>query len=51
MATKVGPALKLSDKDLEEAAQITEEDIERANERWQKSAPRKWANILVAENA
>ena len=46
---KLGPALKLTNDELDELAIITEEDVERTTERWILTVA-SWArNILLAE--
>lgn len=46
---KLGKPLNLTNDELDQLAEITEEDIQRANERWQKTV-RAWArNLLLAE--
>lgn len=45
----LGKPLQLTDKELEEAAVITEEDIEAARLLWIESAPEKFINLLDAE--
>ncbi len=46
---KLGPALNLTDKELDEAAEITEEDILKAQERWVKTVGGWAKNLLIAE--
>ena len=46
---KLGKALNLTNKQLDELAEITEEDIERVNELWQKTVSSVAKNLLVAE--
>lgn len=44
-----GKALHLTDEELTRLAEITDEDIARTNERWQKYANRWARNLLLAE--
>lgn len=44
-----GKPLDLTDAELDRLAEVTDEDIERTFEKWQKYAPRWARNILVAE--
>ena len=46
---KLGPPLNLTNDQLDELAEITEEDILRVNEKWQKTVPSVIRNLLVAE--
>lgn len=47
---KLGKPLNLTNAQLDELAEITDEDIERVNRRWQKVVPSAIKNLLVAEN-
>ena len=46
---KLGPPLNLTNDQLDELAEITEEDILRVNEKWQKTVSSVIRNLLVAE--
>jgi hypothetical protein len=46
---KLGKALRLTNEELDEAAEITTEDVERVNEEWQKKVHAIMRNALVAE--
>lgn len=45
----LGNPLSLTDKQLTDAAVITEKDIERAKEFWRENAPDKFVDLLDAE--
>ena len=45
----LGKPLSLTDKKLDAAAEITEEDIEEAKEFWRENAPEKFIDLLDAE--
>ena len=45
----LGKPLPLTEKELEEAAVITEEDIEEAKEFWRENAPEEFIDLLDAE--
>lgn len=45
----LGKPLPLTDKELTDAAVITEEDIEQAKKFWRENAPDKFWNLLDAE--
>ena len=45
---KLGPALVLTDEELEELAEIDDEDILRVNAKWRKWVDRWAANLLLA---
>lgn len=45
----LGKPLPLTDKELTDAATITEEDIEAARKFWRMFAPEKFADLLDAE--
>ena len=44
----LGKPLSLTDKQLDAAAVITEEDIEKAKEFWRENAPEKFIDLLDA---
>lgn len=44
-----GKPLDLTDEDLDALAEITEADILRAQQRWQRSADPQYKNLLLAE--
>lgn len=44
---KIGPSLKLTNKQLDELAEITEEDIKLVNKEWVKAVPAVYRNLLV----
>lgn len=46
-----GKALRSSDAELDAAAEITPEDIERAREFWRANAPAPFGDLLDAEEA
>lgn len=46
--TKMGKPLQLTSRELDELAKITDEDIERVQARWRKTAPRFARNLLLA---
>lgn len=46
---KLGKALNLTNDQLDEAAEITEEDVKRAQKAWAKSVNRWAKNLLLAE--
>ena len=46
---RLGKPLNLTNKQLDELAEITEEDILRVNKKWQKANPSITKNLLVAE--
>lgn len=46
---KLGQKLQLTEADLDELAEITEEDIERTNELWIQFADTWAKNLLLAE--
>lgn len=46
---KLGKALRLTNDELDELAEITTEDVERVNEEWQKTVHSIARNLLVAE--
>lgn len=45
----LGKPLPLTDKELTDAAVITEEDIENARKFWRENAPEKFIDLLDAE--
>lgn len=45
----LGPPLRLTDKQLDQAAKITDVDIERAKALWRAVAPRKFKTLLDAQ--
>ena len=45
----LGPPLKLTDKQLDEASRITEVDIETARVFWRANAPKKFKTLLDAQ--
>jgi len=45
----LGKPLSLTEKELTEAAVITDEDIEKATVFWRENAPEKFWNLLDAE--
>lgn len=45
----LGKSLSLTDKQLTDAAEITEEDIENAKKFWRENAPDKFVDLLDAE--
>ena len=48
---KLGKSLNLTNKQLDELAEITSEDIERVNDKWVKAVPSIIKNLLVAEKS
>lgn len=48
-AEDVGPALNLTDEQLDQLAEITEEDILETNRLWSASVPQWAVNLLLAE--
>ena len=47
--TPLGKPLELTDEELEQLAEVTEEDIEIAKKFWRKEAPAEFKNLLDAE--
>lgn len=47
---KTGPALKLTNDELDKLAEITEEDVELVNKEWKRAVPA-WARNLLVANA
>jgi len=45
---KLGPPLKLTNSQLDKLAEITDEDIDRVNEKWQAIVPSIIKNLLLA---
>jgi hypothetical protein len=45
---KLGSPLPLSDEELEQLAQITDDDIEAAKNLWRKNAPDEFRDLLDA---
>lgn len=45
----LGKLLPLTEKQLTEAAVVTEEDIEKAKQFWRDNAPEKFIDLLDAE--
>jgi len=45
----LGKPLSLTNKELTDAAVVSEEDIEKAKEFWRENAPEKFWNLLDAE--
>ena len=44
---KLGPPLGLTNKEIEELAEITDEDITRVNESWMRVVPSAIKNMLL----
>ena len=44
---KLGPPLKLTNKQIAELAEITDEDVTRVNETWMRVAPSAIKNMLL----
>ena len=44
-----GEPLDLTDEDLDALAEITEADILRAQQRWQRSVDKRYKNLLLAD--
>lgn len=49
MAVPLGKPLPLTDTELTDAAQVTDEDIERARKFWRMFAPDGFVDLLDAE--
>ena len=45
----LGKPLHLNDKQLEQAAQVTDVDIEKTKAFWRNNAPKKWKTLLDAQ--
>ena len=46
---KLGPPLKLTNAQIEEASVITDEDVDRVNQIWKQIVPSAIKNLLLAE--
>ena len=44
---KLGPPLKLTNKQIAEMAEITDEDVTRVTETWQRVVPSALRNLLL----
>jgi hypothetical protein len=48
MAVPLGKPLPLTDEQLDQAAEVTDDDIQRARALWRQTAPREFRTLLDA---